>query len=181
MNATLFRNELDFYRLTLCELLDCGYEDTSVLEKIYDEIGDEIYNGDRTNLLQNHVGKEGLNGIMSEFYYDVTAAVSDCIEELLDDYKSAKDEDKEDTDLASNMIDYNKNNPYSDDLINYIKNKNTELIKTYPYANGSDVYFQNDLDSTFDSENSVLYNSVDLIRYWIEQYEIDCKKMETEK
>ena len=175
MNITLTRNELDFYRLALSDLLNCGYEDTSVLEKIYDEIGDEIYNGDRTNLLQNHVGKEGLDGIMTEFYYDVTAAVSDCIEDLLDDYKSAKGEDKEDTDLASNMIDYDKNNPYSDDLINYIKNKNTELIKTYPYANGSDVYFQNDLDSTFDSENSVTINSVDLIEYWIKQYEIDSK------
>ena len=177
MNVTLIRNELDFYRLTLCELLDCGYEDTSVLEKIYDEIGDEIYNGDRTNLLQNHVGKEGLNGIMYEFYYDVTVAVSDCIEDLLGDYKNATDEEKEDTDLALNMIDYDKNNPYSDDLINYLENKNKKLIENYPYANGSDVYFQNDLDNTFDSENSVTVNSTDLIEYWIKQYEIDSKKL----
>ena len=83
----------------LTDLLDCGYADLDMLDGLYNTIGDEIYYGDRSDLLKQAVANgEGLNGILYEFYIDVTLAVKDKIEDLLEEYEEA--EDKEITELA---------------------------------------------------------------------------------
>ena len=88
--------------LLLTDLLDCGVADLSMLDGLYNTIGDEIYYNDRTDLLKRAVGNGGgLNEILYEFYIDVTLAVKDQIEDLLEEYNNP--EDKEDTELVREL------------------------------------------------------------------------------
>lgn len=157
----------------LTDILDCGYADLSMLDGLYNTIGDEIYNGDRSDLLKQAVGNgEGLNGILYEFYTDVTLAVKDKIEDLLEEYEEA--DNKEITELVEELqnIFYNTEDkfvPLTDEELELIKEKTEDLNDVNPYCNCLDSYFQNDLDQTFDDDESVLTNAVDLIKYWLDR------------
>lgn len=156
----------------LTDLLDCGYADLSMLDGLYNTIGDEIYYGDRSDLLKRAVGNGGLNGILYEFYIDVTLAVKDKIEDLLEEYEEA--DDKEITELVEELqnIFYNTEDkfvPLTDKELELIKEKTEDLNNVNPYCNCLDSYFRNDLDQTFDDDESVLTNAVDLIKYWLDR------------
>ena len=164
--------QLSLHECLLTDILDCGYADLSMLDGLYNTIGDEIYNGDRSDLLKRVVGDgEGLNGVLYEFYTDVTLAVKDKIEDLLEEYEEA--EDKEITELVEELQDifYNTEDkfvPLTDEELELIKEK-TEDLNVNPYCNCLDSSFQNDLDQTFDDDESVLTNAVDLIKYWLDR------------
>ena len=156
----------------LTDILDCGYADLSMLDGLYNTIGDEIYNGDRSDLLRQAVGNGGLNGILYEFYTDVTLAVKDKIEDLLEEYEEA--DDKEITELVEELqsIFYDTDDkfiPLTDEELELIKEKVEDLNNVNPYCNCLDSSFQNDLDQTFDDDESVLTNAVDLIKYWLDR------------
>ena len=157
----------------LTDLLDCGYADLDMLDGLYNTIGDEIYYGDRSDLLKRAVANgEGLNGILYEFYTDVTLAVKDKIEDLLEEYEEA--EDKEITELVRelDLIFYDTEDkfvPLTDEELELIKEKTEDLNNVNPYCNCLDSSFQNDLDQTFDDDESVLTNAVDLIKYWLDR------------
>ena len=158
----------------LTDLLDCGCADLSMLDGLYNTIGDEIYYGDdRTDLLRRVVSNgDGLNGILYEFYIDVTLAIKDKIEDLLEEYTNA--EDKEDTELVRELdgIFYSAEDKFiplteKEELI--LKEKTDDLNNVHPFCNCLDSYFQNDLDQTFDDDESVLTNALDLIKYWLDR------------
>ena len=156
----------------LTDLLDCGYADLSMLDGLYNTIGDEIYYGDRADLLKRAVGNgEGLNGILYEFYTDVTLAVKAKIEDLLEEYENA--EDKEDTELVRelDLIFYKEDKfiPLKKKEMGMLKEKTDDLNNVNPFCNCLDSYFQNDLDQTFDDDESVLTNAIDLIKYWLDR------------
>ena len=157
----------------LTDLLDCGYADLSMLDGLYNTIGDEIYYGDRTDMLKRAISNgEGLNGILYEFYTDVTLAVKDKIEDLLEEYTNA--EDKEDTELVRELdgIFYSAEDkfiPLKKKEMEMLKEKTDDLNNVHPFCNCLDSYFQNDLDQTFDDDESVLTNAIDLIKYWLDR------------
>lgn len=157
----------------LTDLLDCGYADLDMLDGLYETIGDEIYYGDRSDLLKRAVANgDGLNGILYEFYTDVTLAVKDRIEDLIEEYENA--EDKEITELVGELdfLMYGEGDefvPLTDEEILLIKDKTEEMNNVNPYCNCLDSNFQNDLDQTFDSDESVLTNAIDLIKYWLDR------------
>lgn len=160
----------------LTDILDCGYADLSMLDGLYNTIGDEIYNGDRTNLLQSIIKQSGnLNDVLYEFYSDVTLAVKDKIEDLLEEYEEA--DDKEITELVEELqnifyeitFDGDRFIPLTDEELELIKEKTEDLNNVNPYCNCLDSSFQNDLDQTFDDDESVLTNAVDLIKYWLDR------------
>ena len=160
----------------LTDILDCGYADLDMLDGLYNTIGDEIYYGDRSDLLKRAVANgEGLNGILYEFYTDVTLAVKDKIEDLLEEYEEA--DDKEITELVEELqnifyeitFDGDRFIPLTDEELELIKEKTEDLENTSPFCNCLDSSFQNDLDQTFDDDESVLTNAVDLIKYWLDR------------
>ena len=156
----------------LTDLLDCGYADLSMLDGLYNTIGDEIYYDDRADMLKRAVRNgEGLNGILYEFYTDVTLAVKDKIEDLLEEYENA--EDKEDTELVRelDLIFYKEGKfiPLKKKEMEMLKEKTDDLNYVNPFCNCLDSYFQNDLDQTFDDDESVLTNAIDLIKYWLDR------------
>ena len=157
----------------LTDILDCGYADLSMLDGLYNTIGDEIFDGDRSDFLQEAIRNgEGLNGILYEFYTDVTLAVKDKIEDLIEEYEEA--DDKEITELVEELqnIFYDtedKFTPLTDEELELIKEKTEDLNNVNPYCNYLDSSFQNDLDQTFDDDESVLTNAVDLIKYWLDR------------
>ena len=157
----------------LTDLLDCGYADLDMLDSLYNTIGDEIYCGDRSDLLKRAVANgEGLDGILYEFYTDVTLAVKDKIEDLIEEYENA--DDKEITELVEELqnIFYDTEDkfvPLTDEELELIKEKTEDLNNVNPYCNCLDSSFQNDLDQTFDDDESVLTNAVDLIKYWLDR------------
>lgn len=157
----------------LTDLLDCGYADLDMLDGLYNTIGDEIYYGDRSDMLKRAVADgSGLNGILYEFYIDVTLAVKDKIEDLLEEYEEA--DDKEITDLVRelDLIFYTAEDkfvPLTDEELELLKDKTEDLNNVNPYCNCLDSSFQNDLDQTFDDDESVLTNAVDLIKFWLDR------------
>lgn len=156
----------------LTDLLDCGYADLDMLDGLYETIGDEIYYGDRSDLLKRAVANgDGLNGILYEFYTDVTLAVKDKIEDLIEEYENA--EDKEITELVEGldllMYKDDKFVPLTDEELELIKDKVEDLNNVNPFCNCLDSSFQNDLDQTFNSDESVLTNAIDLIEYWLDR------------
>lgn len=156
----------------LTDLLDCGYADLDMLDGLYETIGDEIYYGDRSDLLKRAVANgDGLNGILYEFYTDVTLAVKDKIEDLIEEYENA--EDKETTELVEEldllMYKDDKFIPLTDEELELIKDKVEDLNNVNPFCNCLDSSFQNDLDQTFNSDESVLTNAIDLIEYWLDR------------
>lgn len=167
--------QLSTNECVLTDLLNCGYADLSMLDGLYNTIGDEIYYGDRSDLLKRAVGNGGLNGILYEFYTDVTLAVKGKIEDLLEEYEEA--EDKEITELVEELqnifyeITFDGDNfiPLTDEELELIKEKTEDLNNVNPYCNCLDSSFQNDLDQTFDDDESVLTNAIDLIKYWLDR------------
>ena len=156
----------------LTDLLDCGYADLDMLDGLYETIGDEIYYGDRSDLLKRAVANgDGLNGILYEFYTDVTLAVKDKIEDLIEEYENA--EDKEITELVEGldllMYKEDKFIPLTDEELELLKDKTEDLNDVNPYCNCLDSSFQNDLDQTFNSDESVLTNAIDLIEFWLDR------------
>ena len=156
----------------LTDLLDCGYADLDMLDGLYNTIGDEIYYGDRTDMLKRAVADgDGLNGILYEFYTDVTLAVKDKIEDLIEEYENA--EDKEITELVEGldllMYKEDKFIPLTDEELELLKDKTEDLNDVNPYCNCLDSSFQNDLDQTFNSDESVLTNAIDLIEFWLDR------------
>ena len=158
----------------LTDLLNCGYADLDMLDGLYDTIGDEMYRGnDRYHILLRAVNEDGLNSVLHDFYSDVTVVVSDKIKELIKEYKEA--EDKKDTSLVLELsytsIFYDEDDnftPLTEEQIKLIETKAEEMKNSTPFCNCLDTHFQNDLDETFDSEDSVLTNAVNLIKYWLE-------------
>ena len=157
----------------LTDILDCGYADLSMLDGLYNTIGDEIFDGDRSDFLQEAIRNgEGLNGILYQFYVEVTLSIKRKIEDLLEEYEEA--EDKEITDLVRelDLIFYDTEDkfvPLTDEELELIKEKTEDLNNVNPYCNCLDSYFQNDLDQTFDDDESVLTNAVDLIKHWLDR------------
>ena len=157
----------------LTDLLDCGYADLDMLDGLYETIGDEIYCGNRSDLLKQAVANgSGLNGILYEFYTDVALAIEDDIEDLLEEYEQA--EDKEITELVRELdrIFYTAEDkfvPLTDEELELLKDKMKDLYNVHPYCNCLDSSFQNDLDQTFDSDESVRTNAVDLIKFWLDR------------
>lgn len=157
----------------LTDLLDCGYADLDMLDGLYNTIGDEIYYGDRSDMLKRAVADgSGLNGILYEFYVDVTLAVKDKIEDLLEEYEEADDKGITDLVRELDLIFYTAEDkfvPLTYEELELLKDKTEDLNNVNPYCNCLDSSFQNDLDQTFDDDESVLTNAVDLIKFWLDR------------
>ena len=160
----------------LTDILDCGYADLSMLDGLYNTIGDEIFDGDRSDFLQEAIRNgEGLNGILYQFYVEVTLSIKRKIEDLLEEYEEA--DNKEITELVEELqnifyeitFDGDRFVPLTDEELELIKEKTEDLNNVNPYCNCLDSHFQNDLDQTFDDDESVLTNAVDLIKYWLDR------------
>ena len=167
---------MDTKTLLLTDILNCGYADLDMLDIVYSTLADEIYNGDRTDLLQRAINNgNGFNGILYDLYTDITLAIKDRIEDLVEEYENALEEGK-DTSITelSELLDnitYNaeedKYIPLTTEQLTIIKDKIQEMENSYPYCNYLDSHFQNDLDQTLDEEVGVDDNCKYLLEYWL--------------
>lgn len=167
---------MDTKTLLLTDILNCGYADLDMLDIVYSTLADEIYYGDRTDLLQRAINNgNGFNGILYDLYTDITLAIKDRIEDLVEEYENTLEEGKDTsiTELSEILdnITYNaeedKYIPLTTEQLNIIKDKIKELENSYPYCNYLDSYFQNDLDQTLDEEVGVDDNCKYLLEYWL--------------
>ena len=167
---------MDTKTLLLTDILNCGYADLDMLDIVYSTLADEIYNGDRTDLLQRAINNgNGFNGILYDLYTDITLAIKDRIEDLVEEYENALEEGR-DTSITelSELLDnitYNaeedKYTPLTTEQLTIIKDKIKEMENSYPYCNYLDSHFQNDLDQTLDEEVGVDDNCKYLLEYWL--------------
>lgn len=167
---------MDTKTLLLTDILNCGYADLDMLDIIYSTLADEIYYGDRTELLQRAINNgSGFNGILYDLYTDITLAIKDKIEDLVEEYENTLEEGKDTsiTELSEILdnITYNaeedKYIPLTIEQLTIIKDKIQEMESSYPYCNYLDSYFQNDLDQTLDEEVGVDDNCKYLLEYWL--------------
>lgn len=164
----------------MTEILNCGVADLCMLDGLYETIGDEIYYGDRSDMLQRAVANgQGLNGILYEFYTDVTLAVGDGVEDIIEDNRDSYIEVAV-KDNAGNVTEY-KYLLMTDNVMVQLQKKADELRDTYPFCNCLDTSFQNDLDQTIDWEASVQTNAENLIQYWFESEELELTEEDFEK
>lgn len=160
--------QLSTFESILTDLLDCGYGDLFMLDDLYENLADEIYDGDRTDMLKRAIQNgDGLNGILYEFYSDISIGVLDKIDDLL----------SEETEYLEEII--------QDALSGKVTKKRMEKAKKVisadademrynisPWCNCQDTSFQNDLDQTIDFRGTIDSNAVDLITYWLEKEDV---------
>lgn len=156
----------------LTDLFDCGTADLCMLDDLYGKLGDDIYYGDTGEMLKKHVGIEGdgLNGVLSEFYYDITIAVADCMENLIEDFRENGDISDLHSMLEEILTEKGKKatKRNMNKAIEVMEKSIDNLRVSYPFANCLDTHFQNDLDQTIDFDDTVLGNTRTLIEWIIE-------------
>ena len=171
---------MDTKTLLLTDILNCGYADLDMLDIVYSPLADEIYYGDsRTDLLQRAINDgNGFNGILYDLYTDITLAIKDRIENLVEEYESTLDEEgkaTEETEYTTLSDDLIGDIVFKDDKfigltteqLTIIKDKIEEMENSYPCCNYLDSHFQNDLDQTLDEEAGVDDNCKYLLEYWL--------------
>ena len=152
----------------LTDLLECGTADLCMLDDLYGVLADEIYNGDRKDMLKR--GGD-LNGILYEFYSDISIGVIDDIDTLIEDFRDAEDNTLTDFyDILVEIIEEQGKKATKAKInkaIEEIERQVDRMRNTYPYTNCLDSHFQNDLDQTIDFDNTLRGNSVLLMKYWL--------------
>ena len=169
--------------LALTDLLNCGTADVDMLDIFYSNLGDSL-NLSLQDALDEYGNDGDLNTCLDYAYTVITTAITDRLNELLEDYLKTLNKEGEPTDstrytslqellesyLYTDEEDENYEYtmlPLSKDQINTIKEKIEEMEESYPYCNYLDSHFQNDLDQTLDSDYGVDENCKKLLEYWL--------------
>ena len=169
---------MDTKTLALTSLLDCGYADLCMLDILYSPLADEI-NLDGDEILRESTTEGGgLNYVLDRAYSYITSYITDRLNELVDEYENTLDEDgniiEEETRYAEicdmlEDITYNEDKciGLTEEQLETIKDKISDMEDSYPFTNYLDTHFQNDLDQTLDEESGVDENCRLLLEYWL--------------
>ena len=147
--------------------LQCGYEDLSMLDNLYSELGEECTDPD--TLVRD---SGSLNFLIYSLYTEVTSDIADYIvkfvnntadsvEDTIDDY--IETEYCEETEEERKRI--------HDRTTRAIEENIQKLENSSPYTNCSASCFNNDLDQVVNWEYSLHDNAINLIKYWVKQLE----------
>ena len=144
--------------------LNCGYADLEMLDNVYSKLAedscydlDEIV--DRT---------DDINELLYEVYWQISSKVQDQLMYMVDN--------KEPVELVIN--DQCVTFEITDEQAEKLKELAEGLTEESPFCNCLDTHFQNDLDQTVDWDKDAWENALDLVKYWIENEEL---QMEEEK
>lgn len=138
--------------------LNCGVADLCMLDNVYSTLGEDCYDTDE--LAENYTT---LNELLAEAYFQIASRVQDIILDWV--------EDKNPIEIGtSNGV---ANIEFTETQVEQITKLAEALTENSPFANCLDTYFQNDLDQTVDWESSAEHNAKELLKYWIENEEIE--------
>lgn len=162
--------------LVITDLLNCGYADISMLDILYSTLAEDV-GIDSADTLKSAIQQDGdLNSVLYSVYSEITRAIYDRLQEMLNEYNDTLQdgkvtEDTENTDLNSLIGGYMVNDEtdefigLSEEYLNSIDECMKKLDMSYPFCNFIDSYFQNDLDQTLDEDAGVDQNIKNLLEY----------------
>ena len=167
---------MDTNELVITDLLNCGYADISMLDVLYSTLAEDV-GIDSADTLKSAIQQDGdLNSVLYSVYSEITRAIYDRLQEMLNEYNDTLQdgkvtEDTENTDLNSLIGGYMVNDEtdefigLSEEYLNSIDECMKKLDMSYPFCNFLDSYFQNDLDQTLDEDAGVDQNIKNLLEY----------------
>ena len=167
---------MDTNELVITDLLNCGYADISMLDVLYSTLAEDV-GIDSADTLKSAIQQDGdLNSVLYSVYSEITRAIYDRLQEMLNEYNDTLQdgkvtEDTENTDLNSLIGGYMVNDEtdefigLSEEYLNSIDECMKKLDLSYPFCNFLDSYFQNDLDQTLDEDAGVDQNIKNLLEY----------------
>lgn len=136
-----------------------------MLDNLYSELGGECTDPD--TLVEE---SENFNSLIYSLYLEVTGDMVEYLTKFINNTADSEEDTIDDyieTEYCEETEEERKR--IHDRMTRAVEENIQKLENSSPYANGSDSYFNNDLDQVVDWEYSLHDNAINLIKYWADR------------